>query len=70
MSINLTALNGNHPEVGSNYLNLGVTHSLRGDKAKAMTSLLKAKPIFLSRLGPDHPNTKGVQSWINSLNNQ
>jgi hypothetical protein len=29
-----------------------------------MTYLLKAKAIFLKKLGPDHPHTKNAQGWI------
>ena len=49
---------------------LGSAYYNKGDKGKAMAYLLKAKAIFLKKLGAQHPNTKDVQSWIDGINNE
>ena len=46
---------------------LRASKDMKGDRAKGMEYLLKAKGIFIKRLGPDHPNTKNVQSWIDKI---
>jgi hypothetical protein len=51
-----------HPLVGKNYNNIGTAYAAKGDKPKAYTYWLKAKAIFLKKLGAQHPNTKAVQS--------
>jgi hypothetical protein len=56
-----------HPSVGTSYFNLGGAYSQKGDKVKGMGYLLKAKAIFIQKLGADHPNTKTVQETIDFI---
>jgi len=49
------------------YVNLGSLYAKKGMKGKAMDYLLKAKEIHLKKHGPQHPETKHVQRWIDSL---
>jgi hypothetical protein len=53
-----------HPDVAASLLNLGALRHNQGRYSEAQTLLLQARPIYLSQLGPDHPNTQALQSWI------
>ena len=70
MPIALQTLGPEHPDVGTSYWNLGSIYAEKDDKEKARAYLQKAKAIFLKKLGPNHPNTKNVQSWIDKVNNE
>ena len=59
-----------NPDQSVAYFNRGIMYRNKGDKAKAMAYLLKARAIRMKRLGPEHPNTKLVQTWIDSLNKE
>ena len=65
--IRLKAFDPEHPYVGMSYVNLGSLYAKKGMKGKAMDYLLKAKEIHLKKHGPQHPETKNVQRWIDSL---
>jgi hypothetical protein len=41
--------------------------AVEADKKMAMEYLLRAKAIYLKKLGAQHPNTKTVQGWIDDL---
>lgn len=56
---------GEEHDIIANVLhNVGMTYLKQGNNEDAMTYLNKAKDIFLSKLGPNHPNTKKSQKWI------
>ena len=73
----LKRLGAEHPDVGGSYFNIGAIYAnlkrgflgkhKKADKETAMEYLLRAKAIYLKKLGPQHPNTKNVQWWIDSL---
>ena len=53
-----------HPDVASSLFNLGALRYNQGRYSEALALLLQARPIYLSQLGPDHPNTQALQSWL------
>jgi hypothetical protein len=65
--IRLKVFGDDHPYVGMSYGNLGSLYAKKGIKGKSMDYLLKAKEIHLNKLGPQHPETKNIQKWIDSL---
>jgi hypothetical protein len=67
LAISLKARGAEHPSVGITYNNIGSAYDNKGDKTKAMAYFLKAKAIFLKKLGPEHPRTKSLQSLIDGL---
>jgi tetratricopeptide (TPR) repeat protein len=77
LAIQLKALGSEHPDVGTSYFNIGAVYAnlkrgffgkhKKSDKKMAMAYLLKAKAIFLPRLGAQHPQMKNLQSWIDGL---
>ncbi|MDA1054191.1 MAG: tetratricopeptide repeat protein, partial [Planctomycetota bacterium] len=77
LAIRLKTLGAEHPDVGDTYFNIGAIYAnlkrgffgsrKKADKKMAMDYLLKAKAIYLKKLGTQHPNTKAVQGWIDGL---
>jgi hypothetical protein len=53
-----------HPLVGKSYNNIGTAYAAKGDKPKAYANWLKAKAIYLKKLGAQHPQAKIVQSCL------
>jgi hypothetical protein len=46
--------------------NLGTLRYNQGRYSEAQTLLLQAQLIYFAQLGPDHPNTQALQSWIDT----
>ena len=60
---------GEEHDVTANVLhNVGMAYLKKGDNKDAMTYLYKAKTIFLSKFGKNHPNTQTTQKWIDYAN--
>jgi hypothetical protein len=53
-----------HPAVASSLFNLGALRYNQGRYSEALALLLQAQPIYLSKLGPGHPRSQALQSWI------
>jgi len=67
LAISIKKLGAEHRDVGMSYNNIAFAYNAKGDKEKAMAYLLKAKAIYLKKLGARHPSTKNVQEGIDSL---
>ena len=63
----LKKLGSRHLEVASAYQSLGKVYAKKGDKPKAKAFLLKARAIFVKKLGPKHPDRKRTQALIDKL---
>jgi hypothetical protein len=57
-------LGDEHPDVAHSLFNLGALRYKQGRYGEALALLLQAQPIYLTNLGPNHPNTQALQSWI------
>jgi hypothetical protein len=55
-----------HPDVATSLYNLGTLRYNQGRYSEAQTLLLQAQLIYFAQLGPDHPNTQALQSWIDT----
>jgi tetratricopeptide (TPR) repeat protein len=67
LQLGLVELGPEHPHIATTYNNIGVAYHDKGDKPKAYTYWLKAKAIYLKKLGAQHPSTKNVQGMIDDL---
>ena len=56
-----------HPDVASSLFDLGTLCYKQNRYREVLALLLQAQPIYRSQLGPDHPNTQALQSWIDGI---
>ena len=49
---------------------MGVIHQQEGDLEAAKRDYERALAVFETRLGPEHPNTQGVRSFLDALNDE
>jgi Tfp pilus assembly protein PilF len=53
-----------HPDVAASYQNIGMVYGKKGDRAAATEMYTKAYHIFLTVLGPHHPQTQGLKPFV------
>ncbi|MGB5915567.1 MAG: tetratricopeptide repeat protein, partial [Phormidesmis sp.] len=56
-----------HPYVATSLYNLGALYQNKGDYSQAKELYVQALAIALPTLGSEHPRTKSIQSWLDSL---
>ena len=57
----------NHPNVATDYNNLGAAWNAKGQYDKAIEYYQKTLKIFIKYLGENHPNTKTVKKNIEEV---
>ena len=55
---------GSHPGVANKYQNLACLYRSQGNQVQAREIASKAHQIYLNVLGPDHPSTKKLKSFL------
>lgn len=59
-----------HPDTAGSLNNLGALLYAMGDLAGARPYFVRALQVLTAVLGPDHPSTRLVQSWLDLLDAQ
>ncbi len=67
LAIMLNKLGPGYLEVASAYQNRGKVYAKKGDKPKAKALLLKARAIFVKKMGTKNPDRKRTQALLNKV---
>ena len=64
LEIRTRVFGSEHPDVAGSYQNLAVVYRSQGNHVQTKEMATKAYHIFLKKLGPDHPQTQGLNPFV------